>query len=325
MSGYSSYYAAPTTQQAVVTVNAGLDRLYCNYRKNVDTKRSWTALITSDDHAFSIVQRELCFKLKDKHDGMISRPSCSGINNLSLKVFSSANNLTLPAGGNNGHEDSRIMKYRQQMRDMFTFVGVATTPLDYLNTNSKDTLALQIAGSISIYNTGPVQIRAGQRLIWDVPSLDLNNNSRKRTIRGEPTSKRLFMIMPLEDALTEKRASIADGSNDFTNTLHLVHAHATRDPPPTGSSEEAQLLHSLWTAMVKAAEENHPTTEKVTQVRTVQQNLPNWPISLPPSGAAARPPLLTHALWSEAAILPRAACTEYIWLFGFLSKDVAPS
>jgi hypothetical protein len=266
MSGYSSYYAAPTTQQAVVTVNAGLDRLYCNYRKNVDTKRSWTALITSDDHAFSIVQRELCFKLKDKHNQMISRPSSNGINDLSLKVFSSANNLTLPAGLHGTQEDNRIMKYRQQMRDMFTFVGVATTPLDYLNTNSKDNLALQVAGSISIYNTGPTQIRAGQRLIWDVPSLDLNNNSRKRTIRGEPTSKRLFVVMPLEDALIEKSAAIADGSNDFTSTLHLVHKHATHAAPPD-STEEAQVLHSLWKQMVE-----HGGTDELAEKSTKEYN-----------------------------------------------------
>ncbi len=45
------------------------------------------------------------------------------------------------------------------------------------------------------------------------------------------------------------------------------------------------------------------------------------PLLAPPLGRS----LCKHALWSQAAILPRAACTEYIWLFGFLSKDVAPS
>jgi hypothetical protein len=258
MSGYSSYYAAPTTQQAVVTVNAGIDRLFCNYRKGIDASRTWGALLTSDEHCYSIAQREVCMKLKDKYDIMISRPSSNGINDMALKVFSSANNLTRPGVATDKAE--KYVKSRHLLRDMFTFVGVATTPLDYLNTNNKDTLALQIAGSVTVFNTGTSQIRAGQRIIWDVPSLDSSVTMRKRTIRGEPMSKRLFVIMPLEDALAEKRGTYADASSDFVSTLHAVHSHTSDDGGFKAATEDAAMLNTLWKNMVNVINSANPAT-----------------------------------------------------------------
>lgn len=258
MAGYSGYYSAPTTQQAVVTVNAGLDRLFCNWRKGVDGSMLHPALVTSDDHSYSVAQRELCFLLKDKHDKMINRPSCNGVNDMALKVFSSANNLKKPPAHDKGAQGA--LKARNQLRDMFTFVGVATTPLDYTNTNNKDTLALQIGGSVTIFNTGTSTIRPGQRIIWDVPPLDMATmNSRKRGIRGEPQSKRLFMVMPLEEALSDSRASMPDGSNDFTSLLHAVHPHV--GPVGTEETEESTYLRSLYQKVVGDDARNNPVVE----------------------------------------------------------------
>jgi hypothetical protein len=147
---------------------------------------------------------------------------------------------------------------RQKLRDMFTFVGVATTPLDYTNTNNKDNLALQIGGSVTIYNTGGSTIRPGQRIIWDVPALDGTNNVRKRNIRGEPQSKRLFVVQPLEDALAEARLTTsADGSNDFVNTLHKCNPHTTALAPGApadagATGDDTYHLSNLWTQMKNA-------------------------------------------------------------------------
>ena len=85
MSGgfYSAYQVAPVTQQAVVTANAAFDRLLCNARRG-ESEDQDPEFQSTDDHVYSIAQRELCFRLNHKYDDVIARPNANGINDLSL-------------------------------------------------------------------------------------------------------------------------------------------------------------------------------------------------------------------------------------------------
>jgi hypothetical protein len=51
MSGYSGYQASPITQQGVVVVNAGIDRLFANFRKGL-TGNFAKCFEASDDYCY---------------------------------------------------------------------------------------------------------------------------------------------------------------------------------------------------------------------------------------------------------------------------------
>jgi len=87
MSGfYSAYQVAPVTQQAIVTANAAFDRHLCNVRKSESADNVEKEYASSDDHVYTIAQRELCFRLNHRYDDVISRPGTNGINDIELKV-----------------------------------------------------------------------------------------------------------------------------------------------------------------------------------------------------------------------------------------------
>jgi hypothetical protein len=238
MAGYSAYQGSPVTQQAVVSVNAGFDRMYCNFRKEQDQSQVPRDLVSNDDHCFSIQQRELVFRLKNKYDkSLLKRPATNGINDMMLKVFSSANMFPdarrfrplnrMPAT----HLSDRAV-----LRDTVCFVGVAATPIDYMNKNQKDNLAVQVSGSCSIWNTGGYNIRPGQKIIWDMPS-GPSGNLKRKTIMGEPLNKQLFAVMPLECAYTDGGHQTA---YDFVSGLIETHPHLDKDK--VGKTEEAKML-----------------------------------------------------------------------------------
>ena len=227
---YSAYQSAPVTQQAVVSVNAGYDRHFCNYRKQLDDKRKHADFVTQDDSCFTIQQRELVFRLNPRFDGLISRPKANGINDISLKVFSSVNNF--PSHTEIERFSSPLMHNFQQMhilRSAITFVGVAVQPIFYENTNSKDTVAVQVAGSHTIWNTGDKIIKPGQLVVWDIPKpKNLQPAGKKqRMIPGEPLDKKLFATLPIESVFED-----TDGTKlyDFLEYVDKVHL---KDSPTT--------------------------------------------------------------------------------------------
>jgi len=240
---YTAYQSAPVTQQAVVTVNAGFDRLFCNFRKAQDLTKANSSYRSTDDHCYSIQQRELVFRLKPKFERLINRPSTgNGVNDMTLKVFSSVNMFP---------EHTRLRNVVNKLvptavsaaailRDAITFVGVAATPVDYLNQNQKDNLAVQVAGSCTIWNTGTKVIRPGQKIVWELPNVTAMVGSKRKNIQGEPLDKFLLATMPLESVYADGKQAY-----DFVDGLMQMHPHGTH---AVGTSEEAKLLDSLMGA-----------------------------------------------------------------------------
>jgi hypothetical protein len=234
MSGFSAYQSAPVTQQAVVTVNAGFDRFFCNVRKELANEAADQRYLSTDDHCFTIQQREMVFRLNPKFNDIISRPdSFNGINDMALKVFSSANKFP------DADKKFRMSMSRTplsafsrdaMLRSTVSFVGVAMQPIDYLNTNQKDNVAVQAAGSCTIWNTGNKVIRPGQRIIWDFPEDPKKLAGKRKTIAGEPMHKHLFATLPLESAFGDARST----SYDFVTALEEIHIK--------GETEEGKSL-----------------------------------------------------------------------------------
>lgn len=231
MAGYSAYQSAPVTQQAVVTVNAGFDRYFCAVRKSQGEDKSDDRFLSSDDHCYTIQQRELVFRLNPKYNGLINRPDTfNGVNDMALKVFSSANNFPAARRLKMTLSRSALSEFGKDavLRDAVTFVGVAVQPVDYLNTNQKDNVAVQIGGSCTVWNTGNKVIRPGQKIIWDFPE-DTTKiaGGKRKAILGEPNDKRLFATLPLESAYTDAKTT----AYDFVSAVFAIHDPLAAAPP----------------------------------------------------------------------------------------------
>jgi hypothetical protein len=239
------------TSQAIVTVNAGFDRLFCTYRKTQsgqDPSKLDKRFASSDDHCYTVMPHETVFRLNPAYYGLagLNRPNTNGVNDMALKVFSSANNFPNATSfqntlARNGMSHAAV---DAALRDAVSFVGVATTPVDYLNTNQKDNLAVQVAGSCSIMNTGTMKIRPGQKIIWDLP-VQTGSNKRKM-MAGSPLDKKLFTVAPLESAFE----SAGRQNYDFVTALFGVHNHTDADPSKHGKTEEAKELVKSYTKLL---------------------------------------------------------------------------
>ena len=141
---------------------------------------------------YTIAQRDLVFRLKPSANALIGRGDGGGIMDMKLKTFSSLNNfpMRLLSGTKSAKSDPHARMVA--LRASVAFVGVALQPVDFTNKNSKDMVAVQVAGSITIVNTGPYTVRPGQRIAWDVPaSIISSHNSRpslkrpRSNVRGQ--------------------------------------------------------------------------------------------------------------------------------------------
>jgi hypothetical protein len=168
----------------VVTVNALFDRYFCNHRKTL-TAPDATALeyAAGDDSVYTIAQRDLVFRLRPSANALIGRSDGSGIMDMKLKVFANLNNfpMRLLSSTKNAKIDPHARM--NAMRGAIAFVGVALQPVDYTNKNSKDMVAIQVAGSITIQNTGPYSIRPGMKVAWDVPASVISAHNQRPSLK----------------------------------------------------------------------------------------------------------------------------------------------
>jgi len=256
MSGWSAYQASPVTEQAVVSVNAGFDRFFCNFRQRQPNDKMDSRYVSTDDHSFTVMQRELVFRLNPKYDNLITRPAgFNGVNDMALKVFSSANRFPDPGllrVSMSAHKTMNDFQKDFLLRDALAFVGVAKQPVDFLDTNSKDTVAVQIGGSCTIWNTGGYTIRPGQKLVWDLP-LDANKPGTKRKQpAGEPAQKYLFSVAPLESVL-----QLNAPNHDFATALFDMH-----DPWSAAPTEEGKFLKKNLDLMQAQFKDSVPKDKK---------------------------------------------------------------
>lgn len=242
----------------MVSVNAGFDRYFCNYRKSQDENQRIAGYSSSDDAVYTIMQRELVFRWNPKMDQSIGRPSGNnGINDIALKVFSSVNNYP-DISKFMVFSNKRAINHQAMVRSTVSFVGVAKTVIDYLNTNQKDNLAVQVAGSCTIWNSGNKVIRPGQKVVWDVPLKSSEDRKNLKRPRGEPSSKLLFATVPLEASFYDDATTVQH--YDFSEYLH--HAHAHLGAVGDRKTPEAKSLGESLDAAREAKNNNDAIKEK---------------------------------------------------------------
>jgi hypothetical protein len=280
-SGWSAFQSSPVTQQAVVTCNAGFDRFFCSVRKAQSNDKTDARYISSDDHCFTVQQRELVFRFNPKYDDLINRPgSFNGINDMALKVFSSANRFPSADRFRMSLLNTPLSTFSRDaiLRSSVSFVGVALQPVDYMNTNSKDTVAVQVAGSCTVWNTGTKVIRPGMKVIWDFPS-EPSAGAKRKQPSGEPQSKLLFMTMPLESAFSDAKSI----NHDFVSALFEIH-----DPfkPVPETDEGKSLSKALARQGMTAAEVKEKYVEFTKKALILYEELRSRVIGIALSGAA---------------------------------------
>jgi hypothetical protein len=245
MAGYSAFQNSPVTSQAVVTVNAGFDRLFCTYRKELNDTDKDARYVSADDACFTVQVREPVFRLTDSLNSLagLNRPEyTNGVNDMALKVFSSANNFPSATVISSTMPRGRMLPSQRDhiLRSSLIFVGVAVTPVDYQNKNQKDNLAVQVSGSVTILNTGEHRIRPGQKIVWDLPQDRTTAGSKRKYHTTGPQDKHMFVVQPLEAAYN------GPGNQrnfDFLTALHQTAPHATPALAAAAlAKEDAQML-----------------------------------------------------------------------------------
>ena len=173
----------PLTVQSSVVLNARYDRHFTHVRMSYATGRQKPTLggsINPDD--FDVMPRELAMMVRQDFDAEIRRP-INYEKDREIRVFTSANAVPWlydvppapPSAAGTSLDPMDVLKgtgaraERARMRDMLVFAGVPLTKVLHGNVNQSDAVSVQVAGSTSIFNTGPYDIQAFDLVSWDIP------------------------------------------------------------------------------------------------------------------------------------------------------------
>ena len=211
----------PITPQAPVVVNGWFDRHFATWRtrNQSNPKCAGNPFDDVSQENFSVLPRELAFKLLPQYDKWIQRPASAHNSDNGPRIFTSLNGFPFfesgmkvdkarararantiahlrpraPAasGGGTGAQDPK------DLRDSVVFVGLPLIAVDAKNPNQKDSISLMVAGSTTITNTGPQRISAGDLVVWDVPTKSRTSSAPSAVPAGVSRSKALFWTLPL--------------------------------------------------------------------------------------------------------------------------------
>lgn len=182
----------PVTPQAPVVINGWFDRHFSVYRSNRVSggKQLYPGLAIEN---FNLMPRELGFALVDRWDKWLSRPDTARGSDYGPRIFTSVNGFPTDHLDTHGGPSSMLRELRKQV----VFVGVPLVAIDAANANQKDGVAICVAGSTSIFNTGNKRINTGELVLWDFPP-NFERYGAKNSPHGEPHSKHLFMTVPAD-------------------------------------------------------------------------------------------------------------------------------
>lgn len=186
----------PITPQSAVVINGYYDRHFTVWRQRNASNRvcsvddaSLAQLQDVSIENFSVLPRELAFKLLPEYDQYIQRPSTTASQEGGPRVFTSANGFPFFENPDD--------KKTKDLRDHVVFVGLPLIPIDAANANQKDSISIMVAGSTTITNTGPYRITAGDLVMWDLPATLAGARGKAPGASGVPRNKALFVTLPV--------------------------------------------------------------------------------------------------------------------------------
>jgi hypothetical protein len=175
----------PITPHGSVVVNVAFDANLYATKSNPSNKSPWPSRSPSD---LIVSKGELVFRYLNG-----SKRKRAAYNEPDLKVFSTVNGF--PTAKN-------FEAYRKSV----SFIGVSNG--DLVPGPSKHT-SVTIAGLITIKNTGPYTIRAGEKIVWDFPPTDGKN--KRACFITMPHSKAFDDVYGKNTMGTEWAKMVIDG------------------------------------------------------------------------------------------------------------------
>lgn len=238
----------PITPQSPVVINGYFDRSFCTWRQRNGSSRYCAGSPYEDTSVenFVVQPRELAFKLIPEYDKMIQRPANTAGYDGAPRIFTTANGFPF-FNAADGKKDVHAIR---ALRDDVVFVGTTLTALDAGNANQKDSIAITVAGSTTIINTGPRRIAAGQLIMWDFPRAIESMPGQNELVRinSVPRNKALFMTLPVE---RDEGGLLSREAEDLLATV--VSANARGDPKrPRRTPTDLDLVAEDYRAMQAA-------------------------------------------------------------------------
>ena len=248
------------TPQAAIIINTSAESFDRALRRNA-TSQNTLYINNSNEDDFCIARGELCFASKKKSQST----QVYGQNNPSVQVFTSANGLLVPNQsyfstllnnkGNKLSEDDKETIQRDMAKTLW-FVGIAQgdkMSRDFENRSLA--LAVRVAGSDTIFNSGNETFYPGDTVVWDMPPLNGNPNIRY----GEPKTKNIFMVKKYEysteqlknDLKDVQRAQLAVTTDRKSNDACLLY-DAIKDMVESLQGDPTAVTNALMTGRMSA-------------------------------------------------------------------------
>eukprot|EP00854_Cymbomonas_tetramitiformis_P026377 gene26377-32352_t len=175
----------PVTSQGLVVVNCNSD--VCGMEARA--KRSKTSKVISgsggsNDDMYSLMMHDLCFRLKNPQ---VSRPPT--LQAPSARVFSSFDMLPI-----NDAEKA-------------IFMGISSTTMGFDDARGRrsDKVAVKVAGSDTIENTGPYNIEIGDTLCWQMPDIGGSSGRKRNRSKYRCSAEVVPLRVMLDDDKADER------------------------------------------------------------------------------------------------------------------------
>ena len=190
------------TPQGSVVINCGLSMQEYMFRKGMGG--TGVAYGNLDEQTFAIARGELVFAKRegDRHINM-------GKNSPSVGVFSSFNGIRLDhkhqqATSGSGDTPAKRQAYSKIAED-YWFVGTAQGDKGKRDMENRSlALAVRVAGSDTIFNSGTQVIQPGDLVMWRLPVPGVDSTPHSRS--GEPTLK----VLPIVEKVPTQSDSVAE-------------------------------------------------------------------------------------------------------------------
>lgn len=216
----------PVTQQSQVVLNGRYDRYFTNYRKRQAANKKYLMIPGGvEDENFDVMPREIGMMLRQTHDADINRP-INYEKDREIRIFTSANALPGLGVDDEFTKDElktpeQMHRFRAHLRDQLVFVGIPQTKVQAGNDNQTDAVAIQVSGSVTIFNTGPHDINAFDYVCWDIPGATTRSSDGKKleNPQGLPGGKMCFQTVPLRLGARDDAGDAPGGRSIARNTI----------------------------------------------------------------------------------------------------------
>jgi hypothetical protein len=257
---------SPVMQQAQCVANCTVDTFFINFRRSQknygrsDDEYVFCTAGDSESH-YVVMPRELGFRLPMSVDSSIGRSNVMSTMHVSPKVFTSLNNFPVSCTRDSaffqavkdrltmGNRDSltadSVHVLKRLLREMvcrsIIFMGVPLTRVNPAE-NMSPNVSITVSGTLTVFNTGPNNIEAGQKVAWDVPCV-IDGAASSRRIRGEPRGKVFVELAPVQD-----KGVISEDESRFFDPKKTVRTiNNLKDPKIASAMKQSSMYKEYLT------------------------------------------------------------------------------